>query len=172
MAHHSADRPVPVPPGPTLVRADAAPHESGGPEFPVDLPVRPRTQTLRAARAAKGKRPAEREVSPDAAQPSARASRHDVLVLALAARARFADASAEAQRKAILGEVHAAALDLARRLRDHTNHCIVEYRGSHGAWDVVAEAQGTYEAHDRYARVARHAAAQLRPLVPVPAELE
>ena len=195
MAHRSADRSVSVPPGPTLVRADQAPHEPAEPDFPVDLPVRARTTSpLRAARPAKrphsphqphpsrpGDAPPLADAAPEAddelplgvaAPAGLLISRQDVLVLALAARARFTDPRAEQERDALLTELHAAAIDLARRLRDHTLHCIVEYRGSHGAWDVVAESQGTYAAHERYASVARRAAAQLRPRIAVPAELE
>jgi hypothetical protein len=169
------------------VRADDAPRETDAADFPVDLPVRARA-SLRAARPTKrplAPRPADQPPLADCAPepavdapltvappPGVRISRQDVLVLARAARARFADRQAEQERDALLTELHAAALDLARRLRDHTQHCVVEYRGSHGAWDVVAECQGVFAAHERYASIARRAAAQLRSRITVPAELE
>jgi hypothetical protein len=120
--------------------------------------------------------PSERAVSPvaaDAARSDAaslagrtRAAssdvRQDLAMLAVAARARCADQRAEDERRALLGDVHAAGLDLARQLRDHTLHSMAEYRGSHSAWDVLAESEALAVAHDRYVAVARRAAVRLR----------
>jgi len=41
---------------------------------------------------------------------------------------------------------------------------LVEYRGSHSAWDVVREGEELFTAHERYAAAARRAADRLRAL--------
>jgi len=96
--------------------------------------------------------------------------RRDALTLAIAARTRCADPRVEQERSTLLGEVYAAGLEFANQLRDHLKHSVVEYRGSHGAWDVVAESEALFVAHDRYAAAARRAAARLRTLLPEPDE--
>ena len=88
-------------------------------------------------------------------------SRQELALLAVAARARCPDRGADEERVALLGEVYAAGLDLARHLRDHTLHSMAEYRGSHSAWDVLAESEALCAAQERYAAVARRAAARL-----------
>ncbi len=92
-------------------------------------------------------------------------SRQELALLAVAARARCLERSADVERVALLGEVYAAGLDLARQLRDHTLHSMAEYRGSHSAWDVLAESEALAAAKERYALVARRAAARLPALL-------
>jgi hypothetical protein len=100
--------------------------------------------------------------------PGIQLARRDAHMLALAARTRCADPLVDQERCALLGEVYAAGLDLARQLREHVQHSMVEHRGSHGAWDVMAESEALVVAHDRYAAATRRVAARLRTFIPAP----
>jgi hypothetical protein len=89
----------------------------------------------------------------------------DVDTVAAAASARFHDPDMEARRMALLAEVNHAARELSRHLADHTRHTLVEYCGSHSAWDLRLEGELYYTALARYVELVRAAADWLRPLI-------
>lgn len=129
-------------------------HRSAGPRSPRQRPTL--VQDVRA--------PAPEGAPPSALPRAASVSHDDVVAVACAARARLTDPRAERERDAALSELYGAALHLARCLGDHTRHSLVEYRGSHSAWDVVREGEELFTAHERYAAAARRAADRLRAL--------
>lgn len=138
-------------------------HRSAGPRSPRQRPTL--VQDVRA--------PAPPDDAAPIALPRAASLSHDdVVAAACAARARLADPRAERERDAALSELYGAALHLARCLGDHTRHSLVEYRGSHSAWDVVREGEELFAAHERYAVAARRAADRLRALGLMPGSAE
>jgi hypothetical protein len=154
----------------SLKRTDAGAPAAGRAARPRD--ARPADDVAMVRAVSADAAPSPERVTTRATTPGIQLARRDAVMLAVSARTRCADARAEQERCALLGEVYAAGTELARQLRDHMQHSIVEHRGSHGAWDVVGESESLVVAHERYASAARRVAARLRAFIPAPDDEE
>ena len=86
----------------------------------------------------------------------------DLTLLAEVAMMRFPLRAAESYRLERMRTVLEAAVDLSRTLESHTHCALVNYRGTHGVGDLVAETEALSAALQRFGRVVSETAAEYR----------
>ncbi len=89
--------------------------------------------------------PAPARPTADEAPAAASISQEGLQALAALVTTRL-DGPEELRRLALVDEALQAAQRLGQALTTLTRHSIVEYRGSHGAWDVRADADAAFVA--------------------------
>jgi hypothetical protein len=95
--------------------------------------------------------------------PTAVAIAHeDLAVLSVVAMLRYPVRTAEQHRLDRMRAVLEAASELSRRLESHTHCTLVNYRGSHGAGDLVAETEALSAALQRYGQLVAETALEYR----------
>ena len=99
--------------------------------------------------------------------PPVTITRDGLRMMATLVAARL-DGPREQHRLTMLDEVLQSAQRLSHVLNDLTRHSIMEYRGSHTAWDVRADSDAVFHAFREYAAaLERVASAGLQPERPV-----
>lgn len=107
--------------------------------------------------------PARGRASPGDIPPPVTITRHGLQMMATLVAARL-DGPREQQRLAMMDEVLQSAQRLSHVLNALTRHSVMEYRGSHTAWDVRADSDAAYDAFRDYAgALERLASAGLQP---------
>lgn len=86
----------------------------------------------------------------------------DLATTAEVAMLRFPLRAAESHRLERMRTLLEAATDLAKRLEAHTHCALVNYRGSHGTGDLLAETEALSTALDRYGRLVAEVALEYR----------
>jgi hypothetical protein len=86
----------------------------------------------------------------------------DLALLSVVAMLRYPVRAAESHRLERMRSVLDAAADLARRLEAHTHCALVNYRGSHGTGDLVAETEALSAALQRFGRLVAETAIEYR----------
>lgn len=86
----------------------------------------------------------------------------DLALLSVVAMLRYPVRAAESHRLEQMHAVLDAAAELARRLETHTHCALVNYRGSHGTGDLVAETEALSAALQRYGRLVAETAIEYR----------
>ena len=95
--------------------------------------------------------------------PTAVAIAHeDLAVLSVVAMLRYPVRTAEQHRLERMRAVLDAASELSRRLESHTHCALVNYRGSHGTGDLVAETEALSAALQRYGQLVAETAVEYR----------
>jgi hypothetical protein len=95
-------------------------------------------------------------------QPTAAIAHDDLRVLAELAMMRFPLRAAESHRLESMRAVLEAASELSRTLAAHTHCALVNFRGSHGAGDLVSETEAFSAALERYAQLVKETAGEFR----------
>ena len=91
---------------------------------------------------------------------------HPISMLAVASNARLDDPLLEQERVVLIGAAIAAGRDAHRALDAWLSQSLVEYRGSHSAWDLRSTAAHLCQALDRYETTARRMATRLSAIIP------
>ena len=95
--------------------------------------------------------------------PTAVAIAHeDLAVLSVVAMLRYPVRAAEQHRLDRMRAVLDAASELSRRLESHTHCALVNYRGSHGTGDLVAETEALSAAFQRFGQLVAETAIDYR----------
>jgi len=89
----------------------------------------------------------------------------DLRVASAVVSLRLADPAAEQRRLALVDELLRATGNLGRALVGHARHGLSEYRGTHSAWDVAADAEQVLEALARYEVLVYGIGTEYRPLI-------
>jgi hypothetical protein len=89
-------------------------------------------------------------------------SHDDLALLAEVAMLRFPSRAAEGHRLERMRGVLEAAADLSKTLEAHTHCALVNFRGSHGTGDLVAETRTLSAALHRFGQAVGETAAEYR----------
>ncbi len=92
-------------------------------------------------------------------------ARNDLRVAAIVVSVRLREPLAEQQRLMLVDELLRVESNLGRALAEHARHALSEARGSHSAWDIMADAEQVYAALERYEATVQRIASEYGSLV-------
>lgn len=88
--------------------------------------------------------------------------RDDLLIVSAAMDLRYPLRAPESHRIERMRELLSAASELSRALAAHSQHSLVDCQGSHGMWDLAADAEALFDALAVYSGLVRHVATEYR----------